>query len=101
MEWPHLWTLQTCGPVDYVDSVDSVDPVDLWNHVDLWTCGPVDLWTLWTCGPVDLWTCGPVDSVNLWTLWTCRLDYQPLFGKMSPHSSPERAAGRVRFPLLV
>ena len=30
-----------------------------------------------------------------------RLDYQPLFGKMSPHSSPERAAGRVRFPLLV
>ena len=29
-----------------------------------------------------------------------RLDYQPLFGKMSPHSSPERAAGRVRFPLL-
>jgi len=32
---------------------------------------------------------------------TIRLDYQPLFGKMSPHSSPERAAGRVRFPLLV
>ena len=31
-----------------------------------------------------------------------RLDYQPLFGKMSPHSSPpEGAAGRVRFPLLV
>ena len=30
-----------------------------------------------------------------------RLDYQPLFGKMSTHSSPERAAGRVRFPLLV
>ena len=30
-----------------------------------------------------------------------RLDYQPLFGKMSPHSSPERAAGRVRFLLLV
>ena len=30
-----------------------------------------------------------------------RLDYQPLFGKMSQHSSPERAAGRVRFPLLV
>ena len=30
-----------------------------------------------------------------------RVDYQPLFGKMSPHSSPERAAGRVRFPLLV
>ena len=30
-----------------------------------------------------------------------QLDYQPLFGKMSPHSSPERAAGRVRFPLLV
>ena len=32
---------------------------------------------------------------------TPRLNYQPLFGKMSPHSSPERAAGRVRFPLLV
>ena len=30
-----------------------------------------------------------------------RLDYQPLFGKMSPHSSPEWAAARVRFPLLV
>ena len=30
-----------------------------------------------------------------------RLDYQPLFGKMSPHSIPERATGRVRFPLLV
>ena len=30
-----------------------------------------------------------------------RLDYQPLFGKMSPHSSPERAAGSVRFLLLV
>ena len=29
------------------------------------------------------------------------LDYQPLFGKMSPHSSHERVAGRVRFPLLV
>ena len=33
--------------------------------------------------------------------FSSRLDYQPLFGKMSPHSSPERAAGRVRFPLLV
>ena len=30
-----------------------------------------------------------------------RLDYQPLFGEMSPHSSPEKAAGRVQFPLLV
>ena len=29
------------------------------------------------------------------------LDYQPLFGKMSQHPSPERAAGRVPFPLLV
>ena len=25
-----------------------------------------------------------------------RLDYQPLFGKMSPHSSPERASGRIK-----
>ena len=30
-----------------------------------------------------------------------RLDYQLLFRKMSPHSPPEGAAGRVRFPLLV
>ena len=30
-----------------------------------------------------------------------RLDYQLLFREMSPHSSPEEAAGRVRFPLLV
>ena len=30
-----------------------------------------------------------------------RLDYQPLFGKISPHSSPERAAESVRFLLLV
>ena len=37
------------------------------NPVDLWTCGPEDLWTedihlyvvVWTCGPVDLRTCGP------------------------------------------
>ena len=43
------------------------------QYRDLWTCGPVDLWTedihlyevVWTCGPVGLWTCGPVD------LWTC------------------------------
>ena len=40
---------------------------------------------------------GRFDSITKLT----RLDYQPLFGKMSPHSSPERAAGRVRFPLLV
>ena len=33
--------------------------------------------------------------------YASRLDYQPLFGKMRQHSSPERAAGRVRFPLLV
>ena len=41
--------------------------------MDLWTCGPEDLWTedihlyevVWTCGRVDVWTCGPVD------LWTC------------------------------
>ena len=25
-----------------------------------------------------------------------RLDYQPLFGKMSPHSSPERFSGRIK-----
>ena len=28
----------------------------------------------------------------------CRLDYQPLFGKMSPHSSPERLFGEDHRP---
>ena len=27
-----------------------------------------------------------------------RLDYQPLFGKMSPHSSPERGGGEDQRP---
>ena len=57
------------------------------------------------------WSARIFDSFKKLISWakadwnTCRerarLDYQPLFGKMSPHSFPERAAGRVRFPLLV
>ena len=43
--------------------------------------------------------CG-VSCICSWDV--ARLDYQPLlFRKTSLHSSPERAAGRVRFPLLV
>ena len=40
-------------------------------------------------------------SVIYYDMDFIRLDYKPLFRKMSPHSSPERETGRVRFPLLV
>ena len=50
--------------------------------------------------PDDHSTPGPSGEEVPMTTFS-RLDYQPLFGKMNLHSSPERAAGRVRFPLLV
>lgn len=47
----------------------------------MWTCGHVDHVDLWTCGRVEVWTCGRVkmgtcERVNVWTcervdLWTC------------------------------
>ena len=38
-------------------------------------------------------------DASCYGIYTCaRLDYQPLFGKISPHSSPERAlfSGRIK-----
>ena len=48
-----------------------------------------------------LWSTAPLYSEKSLNCLPLRLDYQPLFGKMNAHLSPERAAGRVRFLLLV
>ena len=49
------------------------------------------IFMVWHAG----WVSVANQQMSLYSLW-CRLDYQPLFGKMSPHSSPGEDQDRTR-----